>query len=130
MSRSTPALRVDGARQLRAALRKAGVSVEDLKEAHRQVAALVLLEARGEAPVRSGALRDSGRSSGTQSAAVVRYGGARTPYANPVHWGWPKRNWAAQPWAAEAAERTEPSWSRTYLSAIEEIIRIVEGTHP
>lgn len=126
---ATPALQVDGARQLRASLKRAGVSLQDLKDAHRQVADLVLDAGRPNVPVASGRLRDSGRAAGTQSAAIVRYGGARTPYAGPVHWGWPAHGIPARPWAADAAERTENTWSRVYLQALETIIATVEGTH-
>jgi hypothetical protein len=124
-----PALQVDGARRLRAALRRAGVSVQNLKDAHAAVAAQVAADARPRTPVRSGALRASLRSSGTQSAAIVRAGRARVPYAGPIHFGWPGRNIAAQPWITTTAERTQGTWEDTYLRALEQIIATVEGTH-
>jgi hypothetical protein len=57
----------------------------------------------------------------------VQYGSARLRYAAVQHWGWPKRNIAAQPWAADAAARTQDRWENTYLSALEKIIATIEG---
>lgn len=123
-----PALRVDGARELRASLKRAGISVQDLKDAHKEVAELVKREAQGPtAPRRSGVLAGSIRAAGTQSAAIVRAGSARVPYAGPIHFGWPARNIKAQPWISEAAESTEPQWAREYMDALETIINAVEG---
>jgi hypothetical protein len=62
------------------------------------------------------------RSSGTQGAAIVRAGGARVPYAGPIHWGWPRRHITARPWLADTAARTQPTWEATYLAALEHII--------
>lgn len=127
-----PALQVDGGRQLRASLKRAGLDVTDLKAAHRAVAEDVARESRPEAPVGDGGphpgqLRDTTRASGTQSAAIVRAGSAAVPYAGPIHWGWPNRHIDAQPWLADTAERREPVWSDTYLHAIETIIDTIEG---
>lgn len=127
------AIQVEGARTLRRTLKAAGVGVEDLKAAHRQVAEQVRDAARPRAPIgtgrtgRAGRLRDSTRASGTQSAAIVRAGGARIPYAGPIHWGWPRRNIAAQPWLTETAARTQNTWEATYLAALDKIIQSVEG---
>jgi hypothetical protein len=123
-----PALEVDGARQLRASLKRAGLSVQDLKDAHRQVAELVAAKAVPDAPRRTGRLASTVRPAGTQSAAIVRAGSARVPYAGPIHWGHPSRGIAAQPWLAEAAEDTQDTWETTYLKALEAIIETVEGT--
>lgn len=122
-----PALQVEGARQLRASLKRAGLDVADLKAAHAQVAEQVKQAAAPRAPRRTGALAASMRSSGTQSAALVRAGRARVPYAGPIHWGWPRRHIAAQPWIYEAAQRTQDSWEGTYLGALEQIIDRIEG---
>lgn len=124
---AAPALRVDGARQLRASLKRAGISVQDLKDAHKAAADIVKAEAEPRAPRRTGRLAASVRASGTQSAAVVRAGRKAVPYAGPIHWGWPARNIAANPWIFEAAQRTESTWTRTYLAAVEQIIDTIEG---
>jgi hypothetical protein len=126
VSRS-PLLRVDGAKQLRASLKAAGVKLDDLKAAHLAVAQLVHRAAQPQAPVRTGRLAASERPAGTQSAAIVRAGSKAVPYAGPIHWGWPKKHIVAQPWIYEAAGRTEVAWLGQYLHAIEAVIATVEG---
>lgn len=118
-------MRVEGARQLRASLKRAGVELSDLKKAHAEVAQLVA--SRAVAPNRTGRLAGSMRSSGTQSAAIVRAGGSSVPYAGPIHWGWEARNITAQPWIAEAAEAAQDQWAGVYMDALEHIIDKIEG---
>jgi hypothetical protein len=104
------------------------VDIQDLKDANLQVAQAVLDAARP--PRRTGRLAASERAAGTQAAAIVRAGGARVPYAGPIHWGWPLRNIAAQPWIQEAAESTEGRWLATYQHHIDTIIRAIEEVTP
>lgn len=127
MTGRAPTVSVDGGRQLRASLKRAGVGVEDLKAAHKEVADDVARESRPNAPVLTGALVATTRGAGTQSAAIVRAGSARVPWAGPIHWGWPAHGIEARPWLAETAEEREPAWSATYLQAIETLIATVEG---
>lgn len=126
----TPALQVDGARQLRASLKRAGVSVQDLKDAHKAVAEMVARASAPDAPRSphgsnrgpSGTLAGTVRAAGTQSAAIVRAGSARVPYAAVVHWK------TGHPWIAEAAEEQFDPAQDLYLKALEAIIATVEGT--
>lgn len=126
MSRG-PAVEVEGLRTLRASLKAAGLSVDDLKDAHAQVAQLVVRVAAPNAPRRTGALAASTRGSGTQGAAVVRAGKSAVPYAGPIHWGWPSRHIAANPWLWNAAVNSREQWTGTYLHALEAIIDKIEG---
>jgi hypothetical protein len=126
MAGRSPVLEVDGLRSLRRDLKAAGVSLADLKDAHAQVAQLVL--GRATAPHRTGALAASQRGSGTQSAAVVRAGSAaRVPYANAIHWGWGAHHIKAQPWLYDAAVASQQEWTGVYLHALEQIIDSIEG---
>jgi hypothetical protein len=124
---SKAALEVLGARGLRASLKAAGLSVQDLKDSHAKVAKLVLDESKPGTPVKTGRMKRSGRSSGTQTAAIVRFGGAAVPYAGPVHWGWPARHIKAQPWAWEEAQQSEPQWLPIYMHDLEGIVSKIEG---
>jgi len=123
------AIEVDGARQLRASLKRAGLDVQDLKDAHRAVAEMVKDRAAPAAPRRTGRLAGSLRAAGTQREAIVRAGGARVPYANPIHWGWPARHIAAQRFISDAVLRNEDPALDMYLHALETIIDKIEGTH-
>jgi hypothetical protein len=123
-----PVLRVDGARQLRASLKAAGVKLDDLKAAHLAVAQLVHRVAQPHAPVgETGKLARSERPAGTQSSAIVRAGSAAVPYAGPIHWGWPKRHITAHPWIADAAASTEAAWLGQYMHALERVIDTIKG---
>ena len=127
-------LRVDGARELRAQLKAAGQDLQDLKDAHKKVADVVAKEAAPDAPVgppEGGHLKDTMRTAGTQSAAIVRIGRARNPYAGPIHWGHRSRGITAQPWVYDAAKRTSDHWVGIYTDAVQDILNTVEGTpHP
>jgi hypothetical protein len=124
---SSPVVTVDGLRTLRRTLKAAGVSLQDLKDAHAAVAQLVVTAAAPNAPHRTGALAASVRGSGTQAAAIVRAGRAAVPYAGPIHWGWPSRHITARPWLYEAAVDSQEQWTGVYLSALQHIIDTVEG---
>lgn len=80
-----------------AALRKYGDEAKsDIKDVNLEAARLVEKRAKQLVPVRSGALQQSIRSSGQLGKGVVRAGKASVPYANPIHWGWPRpvRKWS------------------------------------
>jgi hypothetical protein len=127
MPGSSPVATVEGLRTLRRSLKAAGVSLQDLKDAHAQVAQLVVSAAAPNAPHRTGALAASTRGSGTQSAAIVRAGRASVPYAGPIHWGWPSRHIKAQPWLYDAAVASQEQWTGVYLTALQHIIDDIEG---
>lgn len=119
-------VRVEGARELRATMRKAGLDMSDLKAAHKAAAGIVVSGARP--PYRSGALSRSTRTGATQTRASVMAGRARTvPYANPIHWGWFSRHIKATPWLSIAAQQTEPLWTETYRAAVAAIIDKIKG---
>lgn len=117
-----PLVEVEGAKQLRRAMKRAGIDAAELKPVHQSVGRTVEQAGASLAPVRTGRLRASMRSSGTKTAAIVRAGGAKVPYAGPVHWGWPARGIGANPWISEAAQRTEPQWTRFYEAEVDRIL--------
>lgn len=126
-SRSAGTIRVEGADQLRRTLKKAGDDLGDLKEGHREAAGIAGRRAQADAPRVTGRLARSTRWGASNRAAIVRAGGARVPYANPIHWGWPRRNIKPQPWVSEAAEATEPEWSAAYAQAVDRILSRIKG---
>lgn len=120
-------LELKGAAQLRRTLKAAGDDLEDLKDANTRAAKVVEEGALGLVPVDTGFLASTIRSSGTKTAGVVRAGSKAVPYAGPIHWGWPARNIAAQPFAADAAKLTEPTWGPIYEDAVQKAIKRIKG---
>lgn len=130
-----PTVEVRGGRELRSTLRKAGSDLGELKAAHAAAAALVTAAAVGRAPRGpTGRLAGSIRPGATKTAALVRAGGARVPYANAIHWGTGPRpgrrgphNIASNPFITEAAQATEPTWGPVYARAVAEAVDNVRG---
>ncbi len=122
-------LRVElkGAAQLRRTLKAAGDDLEDLKDANTRAAKVVEEGTLGLVPVDTGFLASTIRSTGTKTAGFVRAGSKAIPYAGPIHWGWPKRNIKANPFAAEAARLTEPTWGPIYEDAVQKAINRIKG---
>lgn len=121
-------IRVEGGRQLRASLKRAGHDLQDLKDAHTLAAALVTGASRPGTPRgRTGKLAGSLRGSGTATAAIIRAGGSTVPYAGVQHFGWPARHIAAKPWITEAAQRTESAWTHIYEDAVEAVLATIKG---
>jgi hypothetical protein len=118
---------VEGGRELRRTLKGAGIDLSNLKNVHKQAAALVVTRARTEAPRRSGHLADSIRAGATQRAGIVRAGFARVPYGNPIHWGWPAHHIKGNPFITRAAQETQPAWLRLYLDYVENALDTVKG---
>ena len=128
-------LRLDGARELRASLKRAERGVQDLKDANLEAAEVVAARARQTAPVGPAPvhIKDTIRAAGTQSAAIVRVGRAKAPYGKPLHWGHKTAGLtphkiAAQPWVYEAAKDTTSRWLPKYLQHLQTIVNSVEGT--
>jgi hypothetical protein len=123
----TGSVRVEGARELRRTLKRAGVHLEDLKDANAAAGNIVAGAGRTSAPRRSGSLAGTIRASRAAASATVRAGGARVRYAGPIHWGWPNRNITAQPWLSEAAVKTEPQWTAAYEAGVAKVLDTIRG---
>lgn len=121
-------VRVEGAAKLRRALRRAGVELDELKDAHARVAALVAQLSIPRAPRRTGRLAASTRGNRAAGRARVSAGGAALPYGPPIHWGWPARGIKAQPWLAATAADSEAQWLSEYEQDLARIISTVERT--
>lgn len=119
---SRPQVQVRGARQLRSAAKRAGVELDDLRDAHAAAARVVVAAAGSVVPHRSGRLAATVRGSGTKTAAIVRAGGAAVPYAGAIHWGWPRRNIAPSLYLTGPATDTEPTWVPIYEAATQRVL--------
>lgn len=109
-------VRVEGLRKTVRALEGAGVASQDLKDLMHSVGGIVVKAASPNVPTLSGALRGSLRAGRGKTKAVIRAGGARTPYAGVQHYGWPARGISAHPFLAQAVTSTR---GRT-LSALDD----------
>lgn len=118
-------VRVVGGRAFRRAMAAAGVDVVELKQVHQQVAGIV--QGAQRAPVDTGALSGTVRTSGTKTAAVIRAGNnSRVRYGGPIHWGWTARRIVAQPWLTKAAQQTEPTWVALYERHVDDLLATIE----
>lgn len=125
-------VKLEGMRNLRRTMRAAGDDLGELKEINAQAAGIAADRAKGWAPVVSGRLSASVRSSGTKTAGIVRAGNNRktasgVPYAAPIHWGWPSRNIKANPFLSYSAQATEPRWIRLYEDYIDKTLGKIKG---
>lgn len=119
---AAPVVQVEGLAALRAQLRAMTGDLSDLKAANAQVAQLVATRAAQLAPKRTGRLAASVRGNKAVGRAQVRGGGARVPYAGPIHWGWPARSITANTFVSDAAEQLEPIWLALYSTDIQRVI--------
>lgn len=127
-------VQVDGARELRASMRRLGQDVNDFKPIHQKVGSYVGAEAATRAPRFTGTLASTWRPGAAATQAVVRFGGAAAPYANAVHWGTGARagkrgphNIAPHPFAVTAAHDTEPTWVPWYQAELQKFVDRVRG---
>lgn len=122
-------VRLEGMARLRSTLRRAGVDLVELKPINRAAADTVASAARAGAPVgETGRLSASVRAGATKTAGMIRAGRNSTVrYANPIHWGWGRRNIAANPWMSRAARATEPTWLPIYERHLAETLDQIKG---
>jgi phage gpG-like protein len=105
-------------------MKKAGMDITELTDAHARASEIVAAAARATAPRRTGNLANSIKSSKVKRTALVR---VTAKYANPIHWGWPARNIDPNPWVSEAAQSTEAQWMPLYEAAVQDALDEVKG---
>jgi hypothetical protein len=118
-----PTIPVKGARELRAAIRRAESTelAAELKAANLAAAEVVAYEAQTIVPVKSGRLLESIRASGQLAAGVVRAGKASTPYAGVIHFGWAAHGIEPNPYLYDAADARVDEVVERYQEAIDRI---------
>jgi len=120
-------IKVRGFNQAIRSLRELGVPDDEIKRAGSESGELVANEARTLVPVRTGKLRDSIRVSKTLRKVTIQAGNNRKsksgiPYANPIHWGWFKRNIKPQPFFVKALGITRDEVFRNYYDQLDRLI--------
>jgi HK97 gp10 family phage protein len=117
-------VKVKGYRQAIKALQAIGVPASEIKAAGSEAGELVANQARSLAPVRTGALRNSIRVSKALNRVSVSAGNNRSiPYANPIHWGWFRRNIKPQPFFIKALGITRDEVYRNYYRSLDKLIQ-------
>lgn len=117
-----PAIKVEGAKELRKALGRMGADLKDLTKINREAADTVAGDARGRAPRLTGRLAGSVKSRATKTRASVQAGGRLVPYAGPIHFGWSARNIEAQPFLYTALDRRRDEVVRRYQRRVDELV--------
>lgn len=102
----TTHFRIEGLGKTMRALSQAGADAEDMRDAMFRLGGIVVQAARPRAPFETGRLSSTIRAGRGKTKAVVRAGGARTPYAGVIHYGWPARNIEPQPFLVDALNAT------------------------
>ena len=129
------AIRVEGARELASALRRAGDAglLDALKTANLFAAEIAVDEANPKIPTRSGRLRSQTAATATASAGKAQ---SKTAYAAAIHWGRKRGNVGrppgnhkgpnpikGRPFLWDAAQRSVPRIEPEYR---DEIMRIID----
>jgi hypothetical protein len=116
-------VKVKGYKQAIKALKAIGVPAAEIKAAGSEAGELVAGQARLLAPVRTGRLRNSIRVSKALNKVSVSAGNNKSiPYANPIHWGWFKRNIKPQPFFVKALGITRDEVYRNYYRSLDKLI--------
>jgi HK97 gp10 family phage protein len=121
-------VKVTNLREITRALKNVGAPKEEIKKAGQESGQLVVNEARGLVPVKTGNLRDSIRIGSTASSKITiragnnRSGASGVQYANPIHWGWYKRHIRPQPFFTKALGYTRKEIYDTYFKQLEKLI--------
>ena len=120
---NTSGIKVKGLRSSLKVLQAIGVDAKDIKSAGNEAGEIVAREARNLAPVRTGSLRSTIRTSKALNKVSVSAGNnGRVPYANPIHWGWFKRNIRPQPFFVKALGITRDEVYQNYYRSIDKLI--------
>ena len=108
--------RVTGLREVVRGLERAGVEVQDLKDAFAKIAERGAQAIKAHTPRRSGRLASDVRGNRAKSKAVVTAGRAGIAYAGAINYGWPARNIAP----AEYMQRGEADLEPVALQMLED----------
>ena len=117
-------LEIDGLREVVRDLRDLGDDLKNaMKNTHREAGEIVAQAARPLAPVRTGRLVSTIASAPTQYQGRVRIGrGQSIPYAGPIHFGWPARRIAPQPFIYDALDGRREEVRDIYQRRVDELI--------
>lgn len=115
--------RIDGLLEVQRDLNRLGDDTKnEMQQTHLQAAEIVVLGAKRLVPYRTGRLAASIRALATKSSGRVRAGSASVPYAGPIHFGWPARRIAPQPFIYDALDPRRDDIKRLYEDRINGLV--------
>lgn len=120
-------IRVRGLNEAVRALKLVGVPAKEIAQAGYEAGQIVADEARTLVPVKTGALKSSIRVAKQQRAIIVRAGGARVPYANPIHWGWFRRGIKPNPFFSKALKLNIDEIYTRYFKNLNDLVKKYGG---
>lgn len=120
-------IRVRGLNEAVRALKLVGVPAKEIAQAGYEAGQVVANEARTLVPVKTGALKGTIRVAKQQRKVVVRAGGARVPYANPIHWGWFRRGIMPNPFFSKALKLNIEEIYTRYFDNMNKLIQKYGG---
>ena len=116
-------IRVEGAKELRSALRSIAPELRaEMRAINLEAARVVLPVALARVPVRSGRLRATVRVLASQRAGRIAAGKKLVPYAGPIHFGWPKRHIRPQPFLYEALDSRRTQVIGVYQRRVADVV--------
>lgn len=127
MSEGDVTFQIAGLAELARTMKRAGVDITELKDAHTRAAQIVADRASQLAPKRTGRLAGNVRTAKQVQRARIMAGSAAVPYAGPIHWGWPARHIEANPFISNAAVATQDQWTAAYFEDVQKALDNVRG---
>ena len=114
-------VKIEGLREVNKALRDLSDDTKnEMKETHLAAARVVLPEAQRLAPFRTGQLSRSLVATATRTGGRIT--SKATPYAGPIHFGWPSRSIRPQPFVYEALDPRRDEVIEIYAKRMNQLI--------
>ena len=123
-------IQVEGAAELRRAMKHMERDLKDLTKIHKAAAAPVMERSKDLVPRVSGALGRTIRLSATRTRASILAGRSGVPYAGPIHYGWRRRNIEPHPFLTDAIAEKRSEVVDIYGMAIGDLVRRVDRETP
>jgi hypothetical protein len=114
---------VKGLREVTRSFKQYEGAVDDLKEANAAISSKVAQSAVATTPKLTGQLASTVRGNRAVQRVQLKAGGARTPYAGIIEYGWPAKNIEAQPFLRRAAWTNRDYIVQQYSANLEQIKR-------
>jgi hypothetical protein len=130
MARKQPVVQVEGAREVRKAMKRMDKRLDDMKDVHQAAGEPVAEEARVLVPVDDGDLRGSIRLDRRAAGVAVLAGKRAIPYAGVIHFGWAAHGIEPDPFLYEAADARADEVRDRYAAGIADMVERYDRETP